>query len=220
MISYRIIVSALFAFVLAALAACGGSGGGASSGCVESPYHVPGMSDEDKMALMQPIAEMDDYARLRSIKAISRMASTDDCADFVEELDEWSETPEGEEWYAANGEQIAPAVLGFLGTLECRDSFPTSRTIVNNLALDTGRTIRGDIRQQRVGEKSLSKIDDFRYEITWNLLIPETYGGLTDLMFDCVLEAEVDTRSRTVTGIEVLQGEFYLYGQLLERHQG
>ena len=208
--------------------ACGviGGGGGASANCVESRYHVPAMSDEDKNALMQPIAEMDDYARLRSIKAISRMASTEDCADFVEELDDWSGTPEGEKWYVENGEQIAPAVLGgFMGTGTCMDSVPSYNDILVARVLDTGRTVaRPDInlttadRLLSISEMSLTKIDDFRYEVTWNLMFPETYGGLLDLTFNCVLKAEVDNRSRTVNGIEAIQGTSLLNGQLLESY--
>lgn len=224
MISCKIIVSALFALALAALTACGG--GGASTECLESRYHIPAMSDGDKKALMQPIAQMDDHARLRSIEAISRMASTDDCVDFAEELDEWSQTPEGEKWYAENGERIAPAVLGgFMGTGPCMNSVPSYNDILIGRVLDTGRTVaRPDInlttadRLLHISEMSISKIDDFRYEATWNLLFPETYGGLLDLAFNCVLEAEVDNRSRMVNRIEVLQGASFLNGQLLERH--
>ncbi len=208
--------------------ACGviGGGGGASTKCVESRYHVPAMSDEDKNALMQSIAEMDSYARLRSIKAISRMASTDDCADFVEELDEWSGTPEGEEWYAESGEQIVPAVLnGLMGTGPCMESVPSYNDILVARVLDTGRTVaRPDInlttadRLLSISEMSISKMDDYRYEVTWNLLFPETYGGLLDLAFNCVLKAEVDNRRRTVNGIEAIQGTSLLNGQLLESY--
>lgn len=122
-------VAALFALTLTvALAlACGSGGdGGASPECLDTLY-AGTMKEESRKQLSQPVSKMNTEERLEAIKALShqgtysRNAASPECSGFVEELESWEETSDGQKWHEENGEEIASQVMSFLGVRQCKD---------------------------------------------------------------------------------------------------
>ena len=196
--------------VIALALACGG-GGGASPECLDTLY-AGTMNEETRKQLSQPIAGMDDEARLTTIKALSHQGSYSTnaesaaCGDFVTELESWEETDDGRKWHEENGEEVASVVMSFLGVAQCKDGVDYSYL----------REFAGDIRllnsRVRVGDESFSKSGEYSYEATRDLRLDESFEDIdTFFQFDwelqCTLTAEVDTRKRTVTNIEVVEAE-------------
>ena len=49
------------------------------------------------------------------------MPSPLSCGDFVRKLEAWEDTDDGREWHEENGEEVASAVMSFLGVVQCKD---------------------------------------------------------------------------------------------------
>lgn len=155
---------------------------------------------------------MDDAARPATIKALPRQGSykvnaeSAECGDFVEELEAWEDTDDGREWHEENGEEVASAVMSFLGVVQCKDG--ADYGYLKNFA--------GDLKllnsQVRVGGESFSTSGDYNCLTTRNLRLRESFEDRnTFFQFDwdltCTITAEVDTRKRTVTNIELQEAE-------------
>ena len=198
------------ALTVALALACGG-GGGASQECLDTLYSWR-MDEGTREQLSRPVASMDDAARLATIKALSHQGSygtnagSAECGEFAKELEAWEDTDDGREWHEENGEEVASVVMSFLGVAQCKDG------------VDYGylKNFAGDLKllnsQVRVGDESFSKSGDYNYLTTRDLRLRESFEDRnTFFQFDwdltCTITAEVDTRKRTVTNIELQEAE-------------
>ena len=201
---------ATLAFTFTDVLACC-CGGGASPECLDNLYSGS-MGDETQPWLAQPVSKMDDAARPATIKALPHQGSYNvnaesaECGDFVEELEAWEDTDDGREWHEENGEEGASAVMSFLGVAQCKDA----------LDYDYFRDFAGDVQLLnsgvRVGGESFSTSGDYNCLTTRNLRLRESFEDRnTFFQFDwdltCTITAEVDTRKRTVTNIELQEAE-------------
>lgn len=204
------IATVLLTTALTLVLACG-SGGGASPECLDTLYSGR-MAEESRAQLSQPISDMDDEARLATIKALSHQGSyktnseSAECGSFVKELETWEDTDDGRKWHEENGEDVASAVMSFLGVAQCKDGVDYAYL----------KDFAGDLKllnsQVRVGDESFSKSGDYSYLGTRDLRLRESFEDQnTFFRFDwdltCTITAEVDTRMRTVKSIELLEAE-------------
>lgn len=198
---------------LALSLACAG-GGGASPECLDTLYSGR-LSEGTREQLSQPVASMDHEARLATIKALSYKGSytfntnSTECGEFVRELEEWEDTDDGKEWHEENGEEIAAVVTSRWGLEQCEDALDY------DYILDALEGYLGSLK--RTGYRvtwpraSFSKSGDYTYQSSRDLLMEEFFDrdGVWEVeqSLECTVKADVNTRSRTVTNIEVVQGE-------------
>ena len=198
---------------LALALACGG-GGGASPECLDTLYSGR-MDEETREQLSQPIASMDHAARLATIKALTHQGSysinteSAECGEFVRELEAWEDTDDGKEWHEENGEEIASVVSSFWGLGQCEDALNYDY-ILESLEGFLGGLKRTGYRMTW-GEPLSSRSGDYIYQVSRDLLMEESFDrdGLWEVeqYLECTVKADVDTRSRSVTNVEVVQGE-------------
>ena len=205
-------VGAMLALTLTVVLAlaCGG-GGGASPECLDTLYS--GRMDEGtREQLSRPVASMDDAARLATIKALPHQGSykvnadSTECGEFVRELEAWEDTDDGREWHEENGEEVASAMISFLGVVWCKDGVDYG--YLENFAGDP-KLLNSQVH---VGDESFSKSGDYNYLTTRDLRLRESFEDRnTFFQFNwdltCTITAEVDTRKRTVTNIELQEAE-------------
>ena len=201
---------------LALSLACDG-GGGASPECLDT-LHSGNMDEQTREQLSQPVASMDDAARLATIKALTHQGSytfntnSTECGEFVRELEEWEDTDDGKEWHQENGEEIAAVVIlnSDWGLKECQDVLDYDRAVayledflggVNRAAYSVSRP-----------PGSYSRAGDYVYEVSQSLELAEVIVDDNEVWrheqrLECTVKADVDTRRRSVTNVEVVQGE-------------
>lgn len=204
-VAYKAIALALFMFVVLALMACG-SGGGASPECLDKLYSGT-LSEETRSQLSQPVSKMDTEVRLDTIGALTNGLYGDSagCDDFVQELDDWQDTPEGKDWHEANQEAIASQVISVSGHPQCKDSI--SYDYFYDAIKDQGaKSMNYKVRQ---GDESFSKSGEYTYEVTRVLRVLESFEDNNrflqyDWELECTLTMDVDTKRRSVTNIEVV----------------
>ena len=210
---------------LALSLACGG-GGGASPECLDTLY-AGRMGEETREQLSQPVASMDHAARLATIKALSYEGSytsntnSTECGEFVRELEEWEDTDDGKEWHEENGEEIATVVSSFWGLGQCEDalSYDYHLDILEGFLGGLNRT---DYRMTW-GEPLSSRSGDYTYQGSRALRMDETFIEDNNVWeheqyLECTVKADVNTKSRTVTNIEVVQGELVQDGVTLSSY--
>ena len=217
----RICAALLALTLIVALAlACGSGGGGsATPECLDTLY-AGTMNEETRKQLSQPISKMNTEERLEAIKALShqgtysRNAASPECSGFVQELELWEETSDGQKWHEENGEQIASQAMSFLGVRQCKDG-------VN---YDYLKDFAGDIKLLKskvsVVDSSFSKDGDYSYAATRELLLAESFEDNSsffqfDWTLECTITAEVDNRKRTVTNIRIVEAELQQDGNTI-----
>ena len=198
---------------LALSLACGG-GGGASPECLDTLYSGR-MDEKTREQLSKPVASMDDAARLATVKAITHQGSyrinaeSAECGEFVQELEAWEDTDDGKEWHEENGGEIASVVSSFWGLGQCEDALDYDY-ILENLEGYLGGLNRTGYRMTW-GEPLSSRSGDYTYQVTRDLLMEESFDrdGIWEVeqYIECTVKADVNTRSRSVTNVEVVQGE-------------
>ena len=198
---------------LALSLACGG-GGGASPECLDTLYSGR-MDEETREQLSRPVASMDDAARLATVKALTHQGSyrinaeSAECGEFVQELEAWEDTDDGKEWHEENGGEIASVVSSFWGLGQCEDALDYDY-ILENLEGYLGGLKRTGYRMTW-GEPLSSRSGDYTYQVTRDLLMEESFDrdGIWEVeqYIECTVKADVNTKSRTVTNVEVVQGE-------------
>jgi len=207
---------------LALSLACGG-GGGASPECLDILYSGR-MGEETREQLSQPVASMDHTARLATIKALSYKgsytsnANSAECGEFVRELEEWEDTDDGKEWHEENGEEIAAVVSSRWGLEQCEDALDY------DYILEALEGYLGSLK--RTGYRvtwpraSFSKSGDYSYQGSRALRMDETFLEVWEheQYLECTVKADVNTRTRTVTNIEVVQGELVQDGVTLSTY--
>ena len=211
---YKTIAFALALLVVGAVGC--GSSGGASPECLDTLYHGT-LKEETRQQLSQSIAKMDTEARLAAIRAISNNANSAECDEFVQELDAWEETSDGQTWHEENGEAITSNILSFKGLLQCKDVLNYDNLVDN----------AGDIRttdyKVRTGTQSFTKAGEYLYEATGDLLLSESFEE-NDSFFqygwdiDCTITANVDTNERTVMNIEVVDATLSQDGMTIKTY--
>ncbi len=158
---------------------------------------------------------MDHAARLATIKALTHQGSyrinaeSAECGEFVRELEAWEDTDDGKEWHEENGEEIAPVVSSFWGLGQCEDALDYDQL------LELAEGYLGDLKRTDYrmtwGEPMSSKSGDYTYQVSRDLLMEESFerDGIWEVeqYLECTVKADVDSRSRTVTNVEVVQGE-------------
>ena len=210
---------------LALSLACGG-GGGASPECLDTLY-AGRMDEETRKQLSQSVASMDHAARLATIKALSHQgfykfnAEWAECGEFVRELEEWEDTDDGKEWHEENGEEIASAVSSFWGLGQCEDALNYDY-ILESLEDFLGGLNRTGYRMTW-GEPLSSRSGDYTYQVSRDLLMEEVFVDdrevwEIDQHIECTVKADVNTKSRSVTNIEVVQGELVQDGVTLSTY--
>ena len=208
---------------LALSLACGG-GGGASPECLDSLGRMDEVSREQ---LGQPVASMDHAARLATLKALGSNelyelhGESEECGEFVRELEEWEDTDAGQEWHEENGVEIAAVVSSDWGLKECKDVLDYDRAVAYLEDL-LGGVNRAAYRVSRP-PASYSKSDDYIYEVSQNLQVQEVIVDDNEVWrheqhLECAVKADVDNRRRTVTNIEVVQGELVQDGRTLSTY--
>ena len=207
---------------LALALACGG-GGGASPECLDILYSGR-MDEKTREQLSQPVASMDHAARLSTIKALSYKgsytsnANSTECGEFVRELEEWENTDDGKEWHEENGEEIAAVVSSRWGLEQCEDA------LNYDYHLDILEDFLGGLNRTayRVTwpRASFSKSGDYSYQGSRALRMDETFLEVWEheQYLECTVKADVNTRKRTVTNIEVVQGELVQDGVTLSTY--
>ena len=195
--------------------ACGG-GGGASPECLDTLYSGR-MHENAREQLSQPVASMDNAARLATIKALAPSegyykinAESAECGEFVRELEEWENTNEGKQWHEENGEDIASVINTTWGIQQCEDALDHD-SVLESVEYFFGDLDLTDYRIHS-GRDSFRKSDDYIYQVSRTLRMEEIYVpknsfGKIEQYLECAVKADVDTRRRTVTNIEVVQGE-------------
>ena len=210
---------------LALSLACGG-GGGASLECLDTLYSGR-MDEETREQLSQPVASMDHAARLATIKALSHQgfyktnSESSECGEFVSELETWEDTKEGREWHEENGEEIASAVNSFWGLGQCEDALNYD-TILDTLEDFLGGLNRTDYRVQW-GRASFSRSGDYSYQGSRELRLEEVFVDDRDFWeidqyLECTVKADVNTKRRSVTNIEIVEGELVQDGVTLSSY--
>ena len=198
---------------LALSLACGG-GGGASPECLDTLYSGR-MDEKTREQLSKPVASMDDAARLATIKALTHQGSyrinaeSAECGEFVQELEAWEDTDDGKEWHEENGGEIASVVSSFWGLGQCEDA------LIYDYILESLEDYLGGLNRTGYrmtwGEPLSSRSGDYTYQVTRDLLMEESFDrdGLWEVeqSLECTVKADVNTRSRRVTNVEVVQGE-------------
>ena len=203
----------VLALTVALALACGG-GSGASPECLDTLYS--GRMDEGtREQLSRPVASMDDAARLATIKALTHQGSyrinaeSAECGEFVQELEAWEDTDDGKKWHEENGEEIASAVSSFWGLGQCEDALNYDY-ILESLEDYLGGLKRTGYRMTW-GEPLSSRSGDYTYQVSRDLLMEEYFDrdGIWEVeqYLGCTVKADVNTRRRTVTNIEVVRGE-------------
>ena len=203
--------------------ACGG-GGGASPECLDS---LGGMDEVSREQLGQPVGSMDHAARLATLKALGSNelyelhGESEECGEFVREFEAWEDTDDGQEWHEENGVEIAAVVSSDWGLEECKDVLDYDRAIayledllggVNRAAYSVSRP-----------PASYSRAGDSVYEVSQNLQVQEVIVDDNEVWrheqhLECAVKADVNTRRRTVTNIEVVQGELVQDGVTLSTY--
>lgn len=206
-------VSLLLLMIALALSLACGRGGGASPECLDSLGRMDEVSREQ---LGQPVASMDHAARLATLKALGSNelyelhGESEECGEFVREFEEWEDTDEGHEWHEENGVEIAAVVSSDWGLKECQDVLDYDRAIAYLEDL-LGGVNRAAYRVSRP-PASYSKSDDYIYEVSQNLQVQEVIVDDNEVWrheqhLECAVKADVDNRRRSVTNVEVVQGE-------------
>ena len=210
---------------LALSLACGG-GGGASPECLDTLY-AGRMDEETRKQLRQPVASMDHAARLATIKALSHQgfykfnSESSECGEFVGELETWEDTKEGREWHEENGDEIASAVNSFWGLAQCEEALNYDAT------LDTLEDFLGGLNRthhrMQWGTASFSRSGDYSYQGSRELRLEEVFVDDRDVWeseqyLECTVKADVNTQRRSVTNIEVVQGELVQDGVTLSSY--
>ena len=206
--------------ILALALACGnGGGGGASPECLDTLYSGT-MKEETRKQLSQPVSKMNTEARLATINALahqgsySKNAASLECSSFVEELESWEETGDGQKWHEENGEEIASQVMSFLGVRQCKDG----------VDYDYIKDFAGDVKLLKskvsVVDSSFSKAGDYSYAATRELLLDESFEDRSsffqfDWTLECTITAEIDNRKRTVTNIQIVEAELQQDGNTI-----
>ena len=205
--------------------ACGG-GGGASPECLDTLYSGR-MGEETREQLSQPVASMDHAARLATIKALSYEGSytfntnSTECGEFVQELETWEDTDDGKEWHEENGEEIAAVVSSRWGLEQCEDALNYDYHL-DILEGFLGGLNRTDYRMTW-GEPLSSRSGDYTYQVSRALRMDETFIEDNNVWeheqyLECTVKADVNTKSRTVTNVEVVQGELVQDGVTLSSY--
>ena len=176
------------------------------------------MDEQTREQLSQPVASMDDAARLATIKALTHQGSyrinaeSAECGDFVRELEAWEDTDDGKEWHQENGEEIAAVVIlnSDWGLKECQDVLDYDRAVAYLEDL-LGGVNRAAYRVSRP-PGSYSRAGDYVYEVSQSLELAEVIVDDNEVWrheqrLECTVKADVDTRRRIVTNVEVVQGE-------------
>ena len=163
---------------------------------------------------------MNTEARLVTIKALahqrsySKNAASPECSGFVEELESWEETSDGQKWHEGNGEEFASQIMSFLGVRQCKDG----------VDYDYIKDFAGDIKllksKVNVGQESFSKAGDYSYAATRELLLDESFEDRSsffqfDWTLECTITAEIDNRKRTVTNIQIVEAELQQDGNTI-----
>ena len=211
--------------VLALSLACGGGGGGASPECLDTLYSGR-MDEETREQLSRPVASMDHAARLATLKALSHQGfyrfntESAECGEFVRELEAWEDTDDGKEWHEENGEEIASAVSSFWGLGQCEDALNYD-TYLDTLEDFLGGLNRTGYRMTW-GEPLSSRSGDYTYQVSRDLLMEESFDRdnlwEVEQYIECTVKADVDTRRRSVTNIEVVEGELVQDGVTLKSY--
>ena len=210
---------------LALALACGG-GGGASPECLDTLY-AGRMDEETREQLSQPVASMDHTARLATIKALSHQGfyrfntESAECGEFVRELEAWEDTDDGKEWHDENGEEIATVVSSFWGLGQCEDALDYD-SILDTLEGFLGSLKRTGYRMTW-GEPLSSRSGDYTYQVSRDLRMEEVFANDRDFQeveqyIECTVKADVNTKSRSVTNVEVVQGELVQDGWTLSTY--
>ena len=198
---------------LALSLACGG-GGGASPECLDTLYSGR-MDEKTREQLSRPVASMDDAARLATVKALTHQGSyrinaeSAECGEFVQELEAWEDTDDGKEWHEENGGEIASVVSSFWGLGQCEDA------LIYDYILESLEDYLGGLNRTGYrmtwGEPLSSRSGDYTYQVSRDLLMEESFDrdGIWEVeqYIECTVKADVNTKSRTVTNVEVVQGE-------------
>ena len=211
---------------LALSLACGGGGGGASPECLDTLY-AGRMDEETRKQISQPVASMDHTARLATIKALSHQgfyktnSESSECGEFVSELETWEDTREGREWHEENGEEIASAVNSFWGLAQCEDALDYDPT------LDTLEDFLGGLNRthhrMQWGRASFSRSGDYSYQGSRELRLEEVFVDDREVWeiaqhLECTVKADVNTKMRSVTNIEVVEGDLVQDGVTLSSY--
>ena len=210
---------------LALSLACGG-GGGASPECLNILYSGR-MDVEVREDSSQPVASMDHTARLATLKALTLEglyelhAESEECGEFVREFEAWEDTDDGKEWHEENGEEIASVVSFHWGLEECQHALEYD-TIVDTLEDFLGSLNRTDYRVQW-GRASFSGSGDYSYQGSRALRLDEIFVDdrnvwEIDQYLECTVKADVDTKRRSVTNIEVVAAELVQDGATLSSY--
>ena len=205
--------------------ACGG-GGGASPECLNILYSGR-MDVEVREHSSQPVASMDHAARLATLKVLTLEglyeihAESEECGEFVREFEAWEDTDDGKEWHEENGEEIASVVSFRWGLEECEDALDY------DYILDTLEGLLGDLTRTHhnvhYATTSFSRSGDYSYQGSRELRLEEVFANDRDFQeveqyLECTVKADVNTKSRSVTNIEVVQGELVQDGWTLSSY--
>ena len=197
--------------VIALAAACGGGGSGASAECLDLLYYG-NVSEETSEQLMRPISDMDDEARLTIYRRAAgqgrykRVSESPECSGFIEELEQWEETSDGEKWHENNGEKVASAVFQYRGVADCRKSLD-----YDELLSRAGDRVKLATSRVDLGDESVEKIDTYRFAARRKMVVHDTFEDDAFAQFkwelECSVSAEIDTKSRAISGLEVVSAE-------------
>ena len=168
---------------------------------------------------------MDHEARLATIKALTyngnyeRNATSAECGDFVNELEDWESTEEGQRWHRDSGEDIAAAISSFpWGDWHCKKGLNYEEIKENDEAIvGKLKVIEQDIQWTN---NDFHKRKDYVYTSVRTLRIDETVSNgisfFVDQSLECLVTAVVDNQTRQVTDIRAIEGvytydDFVLY---------
>ena len=209
-------VALLVLMIALALSLACGAGGGASPECLDTLYLGP-TEEQAREQLSQPVTSMDHEARLATIKALTyngnyeRNATSAECGDFVDELQQWENTDEGQHWHSNSGEDIATAISSFpWGDWHCKKVLDYDRLMKNNEDLvGKLKVVEQDFHWTNT---DFHKKKDYIYNSVRTLRIDETISdGLTffvDQSLECLVTADVNNQTRQVTNIRAIEGVF------------
>ena len=217
----------LVLLIALALSLACGAGGGASPECLDTLYSG-NMSEETREQLSQPVASMDNAARLATIKALAPSegyykinAESAECADFVSELEEWENTDDGQSWHEENGEDIASVIKTTWGLEECEDALDHD-TMLRNLRDYFGDL---DLIAYRIdsGRESFRTSDDYIYQVSRIMQMDEIYVPKDSFreieqQLTCTVQADINNKTRSVTNIKVVRGELVQDGHTLRTY--
>ena len=200
---------------LALSLACG-AGGGASPECLDTLYLGP-TEEQAREQLSQPVTSMDHEARLATIKALTyngnyaRNATSAECGDFVNELQQWENTDEGQRWHSDSGEDIATAISSFpWGDWHCKKVLEYDRLMKKNE--DFVGKLKVIERDFHWNKTDFHKKKDYIYNGVRTLRIDETItdeiGYFADYSLECLVTADVNNQTRQVTNIRAIEGVF------------